>query len=187
MGMLGGGNGGRQARLGDHVQPMNLRRMFRHRRMMHRQIVDEGRSARVMAVNQRPCRNAFAALVADDLVRDAMAGEMLDPPRMRQLGDVGEDDDVGNLADPSERLNRAGHQCLAMHFILEEFAKQRPHPVASQGLARAAIAQCPVELAGLEREIDIVRLGQIKFESMDALAAQMAEDGAVARRQLGVR
>lgn len=36
------------------------------------------------------------------------------------------------------------------------------------------------------RFTDVVRLGQIKFESMDALAVQMAEDGRVARRLLGV-
>jgi riboflavin kinase/FMN adenylyltransferase len=36
------------------------------------------------------------------------------------------------------------------------------------------------------RFTDLVRLGQIKFESMDALAAQMADDGREARRLLGV-
>jgi riboflavin kinase/FMN adenylyltransferase len=36
------------------------------------------------------------------------------------------------------------------------------------------------------RFTDVVRLGQIRFESMEALAAQMAEDGLEARRLLGV-
>jgi FAD synthase len=35
------------------------------------------------------------------------------------------------------------------------------------------------------RFTDVVRVGQIKFESMDALAAQMANDAAVARGVLG--
>jgi len=35
------------------------------------------------------------------------------------------------------------------------------------------------------RFTDVVRLGQIKFDSMEALAEQMAEDGRVARRLLG--
>jgi riboflavin kinase / FMN adenylyltransferase len=36
------------------------------------------------------------------------------------------------------------------------------------------------------RFTDVVRLGQIRFESMDALAAQMAQDGADARRLLRI-
>jgi riboflavin kinase/FMN adenylyltransferase len=36
------------------------------------------------------------------------------------------------------------------------------------------------------RFTDVVRLGQIRFESMEALAAQMAADGREARRLLGV-
>jgi riboflavin kinase/FMN adenylyltransferase len=36
------------------------------------------------------------------------------------------------------------------------------------------------------RFTDVVRLGQIRFDSMDALAVQMADDGHRARRLLGI-
>jgi hypothetical protein len=54
------------------------------------------------------------------------AGELLDPPRMRFVAEVGEDDDVGDLADPPERFERAGDQRLAVHLAAEKSVEQRP-------------------------------------------------------------
>ena len=39
-------------------------------------------------------------------IDQAMGGKLVDPPRMRLIAKVGEDDDVGDLADPAQRFER---------------------------------------------------------------------------------
>jgi hypothetical protein len=91
-----------------------------------------------MAVDDRARRHALAALVTDDFVGDAVRRQLLDAPAVRLVAEIGQDDDVGNLADTAERLERAGHQGLAMHLAPEEIGQQRPD--AFLGNPRAAVA-----------------------------------------------
>ena len=105
-------------------------------------------------------RPALAAAVADQLVLDAMAGELLDPPRMGLVADIGEDDDVGDLADPPERLARSRHQRLAVHFGAEEFVEQWPDALVIERLAGRYVGQRLGEQAAVEIEADAMGLVQ---------------------------
>ena len=48
---------------------------------------------------------------------DSVARQLLDAPAMRLVAKVGQHDDIGNLADPPKRLDRARNRRLAMHFL----------------------------------------------------------------------
>ena len=104
--------------------------------------------------------NALAAAVAHHFMGDAVAGELVDPPRMRLVAEIGEDDDVGDLADPAERLDRAGDQRLAVHFAAEEMVEQRPDAFLGDRLAARLVGHRPAEAAAFEGEGDAVRLAQ---------------------------
>ena len=88
-----------QARLGDHMQPPHLWRMLGNRRVMDRQIVDEDRRAGPHPPDNFARRLALAALVADHLVANAVRAELLDAPAVRFVTEIGQDDDIGDLAD----------------------------------------------------------------------------------------
>ena len=109
-----------EARFGDHVQTEHLGRMLGHRGVVDRQIVDEGGAGGGVAIDDRACRHALAARIGDHFMRDAVLRQLVDAPRMRFIAKVREDDDIGHLADPTQCLDRAGDDRLAVHFIAEE-------------------------------------------------------------------
>ena len=147
-----------EPRLGHHVQPPDFGRMLGDRRVVNRKIVDEHRGRGAVPVDDLPHGTPLAALVADDLVTDAVAGELLDPPAVRLVAEVGEDDDVGDLADPLQRLERARNQGLAVHLAAEEPFEQRPDVVDRHGFPGAAVGQRLGELAAFEVEMDLMLL-----------------------------
>ncbi len=65
-----------------------------------------------------------------------VARQLLHAPGVRLAAEVGEDDDVGHLADPAERLDRAGDQGLAVHLASKEGFEQDPPLIHVQRLAR---------------------------------------------------
>ena len=80
---------------------------------------------------------------------DAVRRELRHPPRMRLVAEIGEDDDVGDLADPPERLERARDQRLAVHFAAEEAVEQGPDLLGCDRLRRSR-SQRVGEIAALE-------------------------------------
>ena len=160
MGVLGGRDGRGKPRLRDHMQPMHLGRVLGHRGMVDREVIDEHRRARIVAIDDLPGRNALAAAVADHLVADAVLGQLVDPPGMRLVAEIGEDDDVGDLADPPQRFLGPWNQRLAVHLAAEELRQQRPDLLFRHWLAGRLAGHRLSEIAGLEREADAVRLAQ---------------------------
>ncbi len=94
-------------RLGDHVEAPNVRGMLGNRSVMRREIVDECRNAWLVALEQLAHRAALAAAVAQHFVPDIERLELRDPARLIFVAEVGEDDDVGDLGDSRQRLDRA--------------------------------------------------------------------------------
>ena len=54
---------------------------------------------------------------------DAMRRQLRHPPWMRLVAQIGEDDDIGDLADPSQRFERSRNQRLAVHFPAKELSE----------------------------------------------------------------
>ena len=160
MGMLRRRYGGREPRFGHHVQPMDGRRMLGHRRMMNRQVIDEYCRLRAMTFDDRPHGFALAAPVADDLVPDAVQGELIDAPGMGFVAQVGEDDDVGDLSNFAQRLDGTGNDCLAMHFLAKELLEQRPDLIGCDQFAGASVGHGFAEIPSFEGETDAVCLAQ---------------------------
>ena len=92
-----------------------------------------------MPVDNLACGYALSALVAHDFVSDSMVRELLDPPRVSKVGEIGQDDDICHLADLPQCLDRAGHWRLAMHLAFEKLPEKRPYAVPSQRFSRSAV------------------------------------------------
>ncbi len=56
----------------------------------------------------------------------AVGGELVDSPGVRLVAEIGQDDDVGDLSDPAEGLDRSRDQGLAVHLAAEEGVEQDP-------------------------------------------------------------
>ena len=113
-----------------------------------------------MPIDDRAGGHALAAAVADDFVGDAVRRQLLDPPAMRLVAEVGEDDDVGDLADAAQGLERAGHHGLAVHLAAEEIGRAAARRGPRRRAPAVAMGQRAAEIAGFEGEVDGVRLAQ---------------------------
>ena len=157
----------RQIGLGNHMQPVNLRRVTRDRIMMHRQVVDEHRDAGGIFGDQPRDRLTLAAGVAHDPVTDTEAGQLLAARVAAMVAQIGEDDDVGNLRDGRQCVGRVRNQRLTIHLIRKEPAKQRPHLLARHRGTAIAPGHAVREIARAEIEVDRMRLVQPHAEVAD--------------------
>src|SRR4029453_17544685 len=96
---------------------------------------------------------------------------------MRLVAEVGGDDDVGNLPNPAERLEGAGHEGLAMHLAAEEIGEQRPDAVLGDLLAAVTVRKRPGEITGFEGKINVVRFAQPVLKMRDHMQEHLVAVG----------
>lgn len=122
------------------------------------EIVDEHGHRRSM-FGSEPCdRLSLPALIAHDPVADTKRIQLRGATGVAPVLKIGEDDDVRHRGDPLQRLGRARHQSLSIHFGAEKSVEQRPDLFGRHLLARSAPRERGFERATQRHEVDIVRL-----------------------------
>jgi hypothetical protein len=71
------------------------------------------------------------------------------------VADIGEDDDVGGLAERAEGVEGAGDEALAVHLAVEEGVEQRPDVLARHRRA-ITVGEAGRESRRIEREVEPV-------------------------------
>jgi hypothetical protein len=112
--------------------------MLGDRRVVHGKVVDEHAPACTMSVDDPLQRLALAAAIADHLMGDPEACELLDPAFPRLFAKVGQDHDVGLFSDRPKRFHRARDNRLAVHLRFEKAPKVPPHLFARNPLSGRA-------------------------------------------------
>src|SRR3546814_13467215 len=85
---------------------------------------------------------------------DVKGYELLDAALVIFVAQIGEDDDVGDLADRGERLDRARHDILPMHLAVEEAVEKRPYSFLGDQPSGFPFADGIAETRGIEREVE---------------------------------
>src|SRR3546814_8535529 len=88
---------------------------------------------------------------------DVKGYELLDAALVIFVAQIGEDDDVGDLADRGERLDRARHDILPMHLAVEEAVEKRPYSFLGDQPSGFPFADGIAETRGIEREVETMR------------------------------
>ena len=106
-----------------------------------------------------------------------MTGELLDPPAMRFVAKIGEDDDIRDLTNPPKRLGRARNQCLPVHFVTKKTVEQRPDLIRRNRLAARFVGEGRGEFAAFQVKVDPVRLVEPFFEMRDHMQQHLVAIG----------
>jgi hypothetical protein len=150
----------RNARLGHHVQPPDIGRMFGDRTVMLRQIVDEHRDRRIILRDEIGNGLSLTALISHHAVANAMRIELRDARSMESIGQIGQDDDVRHFGNRSEGGIGVRRQRLPMHFRGKKSFEQRPDMFGFNRAAVRSPLQAMAEILNLQRQLDRMRLIQ---------------------------
>src|SRR3546814_17945598 len=93
--------------------------------MVYGEVVDEDRDAGLQLLQQLADGTTLAAAIAQHAMADVKGYELLDAARVIFVAQLGGDDDVGDLADRGELLDRARPDILPMHLAVEDAVDKR--------------------------------------------------------------